>query len=535
MKIRTKVIGSGLVSLSFALLLGGIGLWGYHSMTEALVQNETSISAMRKHMEADMMHDAIRADVLAALLVKPGDAQGAKEVLEAFDEHTQRMRKVIAENAEAKLPGDVAKAIVELKPQVETYIDKAKQIIGKALGGTQDGHALRAEFDGAFSALEERNEAVSELIENQAQSSREHQDHSIQTSERWLIATLLATCVALALLSWSLLKAVLTPLNKIILNTQAISQGDLQRSMGAQSKDELGQLQGVIEQMQSNLRQMIATIRSQSDELHGTSQNLGNTARQIVSSADQQAQSATSMAASMEQMMANISQIHQHADSARTISAQSEHLASSGGQVILGVVEGMNRIAEVVNQSSSKITALDASSEDIHSIIQVIKSIAEQTNLLALNAAIEAARAGEAGRGFAVVADEVRNLAARTTQSTQEITAMIERIQSSARDAVANMQACVSRVDEGVNLAQQAGVSISEIRTGARHAAEVVEEISQTIAEQSKASDEMAQRVESIAEQSRENTRSIHNLTQTADQLNDAAGSMQASVQQFKI
>jgi len=535
MKIRTKVIGSGLVSLSFALLLGGIGLWGHHSMTDSLAENETSISAMRKHMEADMMHDAIRADVLAALLVAPGDAQGAKEVLEGFDEHSQRMRKVIAENAEANLPADIAKAIVELKPQVDTYIDKAKQIIGKVLGGAQDVQALRTEFNAAFSVLEERNEAVSELIENQAQNARERQDDSIQSSGYWLIMTVLATCVALALLSWNLLKAVLTPLNKIILNTQAISQGDLQRSMGAQSKDELGQLQGVIEQMQINLRQMIATIRNQSDELHGTSRTLGDTARQIVSSADQQALSATSMAASMEQMMANISQIHQHADSARTISAQSEQLASSGGQVILGVVEGMSRIAEVVNQSSSKITALDASSEDIHSIIQVIKSIAEQTNLLALNAAIEAARAGEAGRGFAVVADEVRNLAARTTQSTQEITAMIERIQSSARDAVANMQACVSRVDEGVNLAQQAGVSISEIRTGARHAAEVVEEISQTIAEQSKASDEMAQRVESIAEQSRENTRSIHNLTQTADQLNNAAGSMQSSVQQFKI
>lgn len=112
MKIRTKIIGSGLVSLIFALLLGGIGLWGYHSMTEALVQNETSISAMRKHMEADMMHDAIRADVLAALLAAPGDAGAAKEVTEAFDEHTARMRKVIAENAEAQLPEDVAQAIV---------------------------------------------------------------------------------------------------------------------------------------------------------------------------------------------------------------------------------------------------------------------------------------------------------------------------------------------------------------------------------------------------------------------------------------
>src|SRR3546814_15392188 len=116
------------------------------------------------------------------------------------------------------------------------------QVIGKALAGAQDGRALRTEFDGAFSALEERNEAVSELIESQAHATRENQDHSIQTSERWLVFTLLATCVALALLSWSLLKAVLTPLNKIILNTQSISHGALQRSMGAKSKDELGQL-----------------------------------------------------------------------------------------------------------------------------------------------------------------------------------------------------------------------------------------------------------------------------------------------------
>ncbi|WP_371919506.1 methyl-accepting chemotaxis protein [Pseudomonas sp. SDI] len=237
----------------------------------------------------------------------------------------------------------------------------------------------------------------------------------------------------------------------------------------------------------------------------------------------------------MEQMMANITQISAHAHSARVISAESEQLASSGGQVILGVVEGMNRIAEVVSQSSGNITALDASSEDIHSIIQVIKGIAEQTNLLALNAAIEAARAGEAGRGFAVVADEVRNLATRTTQSTQEISAMIERIQNSARDAVANMQSCVSRVDEGVTLARQAGVSINEIREGAHHAAAMVEEISQTIGEQSKASDEMAQRVEVIAEKSRTNTHSMQDLRMTAERLNEAAESMQSSVQRFKI
>ncbi|MEM8176077.1 methyl-accepting chemotaxis protein, partial [Morganella morganii] len=131
---------------------------------------------------------------------------------------------------------------------------------------------------------------------------------------------------------------------------------------------------------------MITIIRQESEELHDTSQSIGQTSQSIVDGASQQADSATSMAASMEEMITNISQISDHADNARVISAKSEELASSGGQVILNVVEGMSRIADVVNQSSTSITALGQSSVEIHSIIQVIKGIAEQTNLLALNA-----------------------------------------------------------------------------------------------------------------------------------------------------
>ncbi len=237
-----------------------------------------------------------------------------------------------------------------------------------------------------------------------------------------------------------------------------IAQGNLQEPIGVDSDDEAGQLQRALGEMQENLRQMITIIRQESEELHDTSQSIGQTSQSIVHGASQQADSATSMAASMEEMITNISQISDHADNARVISAKSEELASSGGQVILNVVEGMSRIADVVNQSSTSITALGQSSDEIHSIIQVIKGIAEQTNLLALNAAIEAARAGEAGRGFAVVADEVRGLAARTTQSTREITAMIERIRASTEQAINSMEAGVSRSQRGCRSPARQGV-----------------------------------------------------------------------------
>jgi methyl-accepting chemotaxis protein len=233
-------------------------------------------------------------------------------------------------------------------------------------------------------------------------------------------------------------------------------------------------------------------------------------------------------------MIQNIEQIASHARNAQEISSHSEQLAGSGGQVILGVVDGMSRIAEAVNESSATITALGESSEEIHSIIQVINSIAEQTNLLALNAAIEAARAGEAGRGFAVVADEVRNLAGRTAQSTQEITSMIERIRSSTAQAVESMQTGVTRVNDGVALAHEAGSSINEIRGGAQRAAEVVEEISNTISEQSKASNEVALRVEQIAQMSQQNSRTVVQLADAAQSLDRVARSMQSSVLQFQ-
>ncbi|MBH9394273.1 methyl-accepting chemotaxis protein [Pseudomonas aeruginosa] len=535
MNIRQRIIAAGAISIMAAIFLGGVGFWGQIRLSKALSENELSVNAMRNHMEGDMMHDALRADVLAAFVVQPGDSAAGDQVRQDLQEHSRWFRKVVQQNLDLPLDDATHQALVELQPDLQAYIGSAEGIVEKALRDPLAARADLPSFGEAFKELEGRNEALSSLIEAHVEQTHREREDSMRYSAWMLGGGILVACLVLGQLCRQLLRAVLKPLRKLLSSARVIAQGNLQEPIGVDSDDEAGQLQRALGEMQENLRQMITIIREESEELHGTSQAIGQTSQSIVQGASQQADSATSMATSMEQMISNISQISDHADNARVISAKAEELASSGGQVILNVVEGMSRIAEVVNQSSSSITALGESSDEIHSIIQVIKGIAEQTNLLALNAAIEAARAGEAGRGFAVVADEVRGLAARTTQSTQEITAMIERIRASTGQAISSMQGGVSRVNEGVSFARQAGLSINEILEGTRHAASVVDEISQTIREQSRASDEIAQRVELIAQRSQQNTQAMHEMAATARRLNEVAATMRSSVERFRI
>ncbi|MNF57268.1 Methyl-accepting chemotaxis protein McpS [compost metagenome] len=526
MKIRQKMVASGAISVLAAALLGGIGYWGQTELADALAENQLSVSALRNHLEGDMMHDALRADVLAALVVQPGDAAGAEQVRTDLREHSEWFRRTLGENARLPLTPEIRSAIAESQPALESYIGEAERIVSLAL---RDPQAAR------FGDLEEKNEALSGRIEAHAAKTRADGETAVRSAAAWLVGGILLVVGLLCLVTGQLMRAVLRPLEKTVGVARAIAQGNLLTQVSIDSDDEAGQLQRALAEMQGNLRQMIATIRNESEELRGTAHRLSETSQSIVDGAGEQSDSATSMAAAMEQMIANIGQIAEHARNAQGISAQSEDLAGSGGKVILGVVEGMSRIAEAVNQSSSTITALGQSSEEIHSIIQVIKGIAEQTNLLALNAAIEAARAGEAGRGFAVVADEVRNLAARTAQSTQEITGMIQRIRETTQQAVDSMQTGVARVQDGVGLARQAGESINEIRSGAHRAAEVVEEISHTIGEQSRASSEVAQRVELIAQMSRHNSQAMQDLAHAAERLDRVASAMQSSVARFQI
>jgi methyl-accepting chemotaxis protein len=192
-------------------------------------------------------------------------------------------------------------------------------------------------------------------------------------------------------------------------------------------------------------------------------------------------------------------------------------------------------VATAVNEAAGTIRELENYSNEISAIINVIREVADQTNLLALNAAIEAARAGEQGRGFAVVADEVRKLAERTTESTHTIANVIEKVQAGARRAAQEMENGVARVNGGVELAHQAGHSITGIQVGAERVAVAVDDIGSALDEQATAGQEIARGVERIAGMAEENSASVRQTSAAAERLHDLAGELERSVARFRV
>ncbi|MBS1158887.1 MAG: methyl-accepting chemotaxis sensory transducer [Proteobacteria bacterium] len=289
------------------------------------------------------------------------------------------------------------------------------------------------------------------------------------------------------------------------------------------------------QQMQSSLRRMIGGILATAEQLAQAARQLAGSSQQVELASERQSDSSAAVASSVEEMTVCIAQISENAAGAQRHASATGQLAKSGASAVSGVIAEMDRIAGAVSSSSQLIATLGERSHEISGIVKVIKEIADQTNLLALNAAIEAARAGEQGRGFAVVADEVRKLAERTTKSTQEIAAMIEAIQGGTDAAVAGMAEGSSLVVEGVEMVSHTGASMEKIQEGVHQVLAAVDDISSALKEQSSASHLITRNVEDIAEMTGETSHIIKQVAASAGQLEQLASHLKASVSEFKL
>jgi methyl-accepting chemotaxis protein len=316
---------------------------------------------------------------------------------------------------------------------------------------------------------------------------------------------------------------------------EAIANGDLSQRVPQAGGDEIGIMLNKLATMQNSLRELIGAVSSNVKHLNRAAAELSASSSSSARASESQSEAASSMAASVEQLSVSIDQVEEHALEARNVTLNSGSQSEEGGRIIHQTAEEMRNIAEAVNATASTIRQLEDFSGQISSIVGVIKDIADQTNLLALNAAIEAARAGEQGRGFAVVADEVRKLAERTANSTQEITSMIDKIQQGTGRAAQEMEAGVRRVNDGVNLAHQAGDSVTGIRTGSEKVTRVVDDINLALKEQAVAAREIAQKVEKIAQGAEANSTAINQTAASAQQLESLAGDLQRLASRFRV
>ncbi|MCC5855977.1 MAG: methyl-accepting chemotaxis protein [Idiomarina sp.] len=315
----------------------------------------------------------------------------------------------------------------------------------------------------------------------------------------------------------------------------SIADGNLRVEIDEGGRDEVAVLLSAMSNMQTQLRHMFSDIRSGAEELDDASQSVSSTAEELSATASEQTRVTESIASAIQELTASIQSVADNAAEAGRIASSSGEEAQQSARVVVQTVESMERIANVVRQASDEVVELGVQSEQINSIVNVIKSIADQTNLLALNAAIEAARAGEQGRGFSVVADEVRTLAQRTSESTDEIEAMVAKIQKGTQHAVEQMENGVVEVDKGMELGRETSGAISTIRQSFDRVVAVVQDISGSLHEQNEASQEVAGHVERFAASSQQNQDATQNTSATAHQLQQLATNLKQTVSRFKI
>ncbi|MEC5397254.1 methyl-accepting chemotaxis protein [Uliginosibacterium sp. H1] len=316
-----------------------------------------------------------------------------------------------------------------------------------------------------------------------------------------------------------------------------IADGDLTASWDGVPVhgDEIGQTLGAMRDMQANLTQLLRDVSDKATRVSGSAEILATASLQVAQSSQAQSESASASAAAVEQLTVSVDQLTANATEASDKAVQAGQHASSGEQVVNDASRASREIETKVDEASEEIRVLSENVRQIGAITVMIREVADQTNLLALNAAIEAARAGEQGRGFAVVADEVRKLAERTTVSAHEISSMVDTIQQGATRVVDAMQRNREVVGQVVTAAETATEAMTHIRSSADGVRNAVIDIRGTLQEQRGASTQVAREIEAIAQMADENSAAADSVSSTVQGLKNVAQELSQTVGKFRL
>lgn len=325
------------------------------------------------------------------------------------------------------------------------------------------------------------------------------------------------------------------PIEEAVAVSDELAGGNMKVTVASTSRDETGRLLESMGTMASKLRGIVMDVSRAADNVAAASHQLSASSEQMSRGVEEESQSATQIATSATQMSQTVIDIAHNASRMAVSAQEATSMARSSGDIVNKSIDEVKAIAVTVNESARMITTLGERSKQIGDIVKVIKDIADQTNLLALNAAIEAARAGEQGRGFAVVADEVRKLAERTAKATSEIGGMIDTIQREVEGAVSSMNDGTKRVETGVEYSLKAGDAIRGIVAGVEDLYGIVQSVATATEEMSSVSEQISGDIDRVSTISQETSKTSAQVAQSASELSTLSSNLQSIVRQFKL
>ena len=380
--------------------------------------------------------------------------------------------------------------------------------------------------------------AIDALIKYQVDHARDQYEVTSAYAGRVRMIAIASIVIGLSLsiiAGLFIMRAINASVTSLVEAASALAAGNLTVRVNVQGGCELSQVGHAFNQMAGDFAAILGQVHHASTQVVETSHEVSNTADLVVRASHAQAGQAAEANASAENLNSAINDLVARSEQAAGAAEETSAHAVDGQQVVNQAVVGIRNIATTFNASARLVEALGERSDQIGQIVAVIKDIADQTNLLALNAAIEAARAGEQGRGFAVVADEVRKLAERTTKATTEISTMISSIQHETREAVDNMVSGNAQVDSGLHLAEQAGLSLQRINASIRAVAAMIRETAAATHAQAATSREIVGRIDRIAQTAEENTTSVQRTTASVHGLTELSGQLKQLVSRFQL